>query len=47
MNYKLEKFWNTYSSSVAVSMNVMNYKLEKFWNDQAIKVLSHNSVDEL
>ena len=32
MNYKLEKFWNTYELLNENALDKMNYKLEKFWN---------------
>ena len=32
MNFKLEKFWNFFATSLAFLCSFMNFKLEKFWN---------------
>ena len=34
MNYKLEKFWNSFGLAFFNIFLLMNYKLEKFWNGE-------------
>ena len=40
MNYKLEKFWNEYTSEWKITGKSMNYKLEKFWNPKFIELIA-------
>ena len=46
MNYKLEKFWNSFTDKEDLNKKKMNYKLEKFWNPDNI-IITYYIKNEL